>query len=152
MAHIIRKAQSGISNDLSSSITLSNFVLTSLSRVGISSRITKLAYDPVQSLLAVGTASTKFGPGQIYVFGKGRIQASFPLPRRGTGVKELRFCADRLVCLDDRGDLVIVNLADKKVQAGWSPPGQVTAIACDAALDYVLLGMGNGKFHTQQIS
>lgn len=145
MAHMIRKAQSGIQNDLSSNITLSNFVLTSLTRIGISSRITKLAYDPIQSLLAAGTSSTKFGQGQIYVFGKGRIQATFQLPRKGASVKELVFCADKIVCVDDRGDLVILDLAEKRFKAGWSPPGKVTAIACDSALDYVLLGMSNGK-------
>ncbi len=32
-----------------------------------------LAFEPVQSLLAVGTSESKYGPGKIYVFGRGRI-------------------------------------------------------------------------------
>lgn len=144
MAHLLRKTQSGISTDLSSAITINNFILTSLTRIGISSRITHLACDPVQSLLAVGTTSSKYGPGQIYIFGKGRTTATFPLTRHGAGVKRLLFCGQRLVCLDDRGDIVVVGLAEMKLLGSWSPPGQVTAVACDATMDYVILGMNNG--------
>lgn len=50
------------------------------------------------------------------------------------------------MCLDDRGDLMVVNLGDRRV-ASWSPPGGVGAVASDAALDYVILGMLNGESH-----
>lgn len=104
-----------------------------------------MVYDPVQSLLAVGTSSSNFGPGQVYVFGNKRISCTLPLAAPRASVKVLQFCSDKLLCLDDKNDLSIYSLVDKKLVASYSPPGHVTAIASDHTLDYVILGMGNGK-------
>ena len=54
---------------------------------GINSKVTQVAYDPVQSLIAVGTSESKFGPGQIYVFGQKRVEVVLPLPTR-SGITE----------------------------------------------------------------
>lgn len=116
-----------------------------LNRFGISSLITTLAYDPVQSLLAAGTRSTQFGSGQIYLFGQNRISATLTLPSRRASVRQLEFCSDRLLCLDDRNDFSVFSLVLKKLVVSYSPPGQVTCFVSDPTLDFVLLGMANGE-------
>lgn len=102
-----------------------------------------VAYDPVQSLLAVGTNETKFGEGQIYVFGWKRVNVVLQLPRRGS-VKSLHFCADKLICFDRSNDVLVYSLESKRLIGSYSPPGRVFAVCVDPALDYVLLGMQGG--------
>lgn len=116
-----------------------------LERFGISSRITALAYDPVQSLLAAGVGASQFGAGQIYVFGRERISKTLPLASPKSNVKTIQFCADRLLALDDRGDFTMYSLPDMRLVTSYSPPGQVTCIASDPTLDFVLLGLSNGE-------
>jgi syntaxin-binding protein 5 len=145
MTHLLRAKQSGIQADFSETINSTLFAPTFLNHYGINSQITKISYDPVQSLLAVGTASTRFGNGRIYVFGSGRIEVQFDLPRKNAGVKWMSFCADRLVVLDDKGDLLIFGLVERKLQSSYSPPGSVISVACDPTLDFVVLGLQNGE-------
>ncbi|KAF2723408.1 hypothetical protein K431DRAFT_219933 [Polychaeton citri CBS 116435] len=144
MAHLLRGKQAGIHNDLSAGLTSDLFVLDDLARYGVNSQIGCLAYDPVQSLLAVGTKSSQFGPGQIYVFGQGRIQVTFPLPARGASVEVLQFCAEKLVCLDSKHEISVYSLEARRLLASHSPPGIITTMVSDPMLDYVILGLQSG--------
>ncbi|KAF2084580.1 hypothetical protein K490DRAFT_59546 [Saccharata proteae CBS 121410] len=143
MAHLLRGKQAGIQNDLSAGLVPELFILDDISRFGINSQIASIAYDPVQSLIAVGTKETQFGHGQVYVFGQQRISVVLPLPTKASA-RTLRFCADKLVCLDSKHDISVYSLEEKRMLASHSPPGTVTAIHTDPALDYALLGMQNG--------
>lgn len=106
-------------------------------------RTSCLAYDPVQSLLAVGTNESKFGKGQIYVFGRNRIQKFF-LPTRTTSLKILQFCAGRLVSLDKRGEITVWDLdTAKKVSSGVCGGGVATLVT-DPMLDWAFIGHTNG--------
>ena len=145
MAHLLRGKQAGIQNDLSAGINSDFFAIDDLARYGINSQISTLAYDPVQSLLAVGTRSTQFGAGQIYIFGRKRIQVIFQLPRPGASVQTLQFCADKLICLDSKHDISVYSLEAKRLLASHSPPGAVTVLCSDPMLDYALLGMQTGE-------
>lgn len=144
MAGLIRSRQAGIQNDLSAGLSADLFVIDDLARYGINSQISALAYDPVQSLLAVGTRSSQFGPGQIYVFGQKRICVTLQLPPRGASVHTLQFCADKLVCLDSKHDVSVFSLEAKMILSSHSPPGVVTALCTDPMLDYALIGMQTG--------
>lgn len=144
MTHLLRAKQSGIQGDFSEGLSSILFAPSLISHFGINSQLTRIAYEPVQSLLAVGTRSSQFGNGRVYVFGGKRIQMIFDLPRKNAGVKWMSFCADRLVILDDKGDLVIFGLVERKLQSTYSPPGSVLSVACDPTLDFVLLGLQNG--------
>jgi hypothetical protein len=115
-----------------------------VSQFGINSRISQIAYDPVQSLLAVGTTESKFGDGQIYVFGQKRVQVIFPLSRRAS-VKTLQFCAEKLLCLDSKNDLSVFSLETKRLLNAHSPPAKITALHSDPTLDYALLGTQTGR-------
>ncbi|KAI9728452.1 MAG: hypothetical protein M1828_003853 [Chrysothrix sp. TS-e1954] len=146
MAHFLRGKQAGVQNDFSANVTPDLFALDDLRRYGISAQITELAYDPVQSLLAAGTARSNAGvAGQIYVFGGGdnaeRVTHVFQLPSTRASVKTLQFCSDKLLCLDDKNDLNIFSLATKKLTVSYSPPGAVSAMASDPTLDYAILGL-----------
>lgn len=102
-----------------------------------------LAYDPVQSILAVGTNETKFGKGQIYVFGRNRIQKFF-VPSRPTSIRSIQFCANRLVSLDTKGEVTIWDLDSAKRVAGGPVGSAAVAMATDPMLDWAILGHSNG--------
>ncbi|KAF2864196.1 putative snare-dependent exocytosis protein [Piedraia hortae CBS 480.64] len=141
MAHLLRGKQAGLQNDLSAGLSTELFGIDDISRCGVNSEISCLAYDPVQSLLAVGTKASRFGRGQVYIFGRNRIQVILPLPSpRGTSVQTLQFCADKLICLDDKHDIAVFSLERKDVVAAFTPPGIVTTVCSDPTLDYALLG------------
>ncbi|KAI7364393.1 snare-dependent exocytosis protein-like protein [Hortaea werneckii] len=146
MTHLLRGKQSGIQNDLSAGLTQELFIPDHLSRFGINSQVSCLAYDPVQSLLAVGTKSSQFGPGQIYIFGRTRIEVVLPLSTQSQGahVQTLQFCAEKLVCLDSKHDISVYSLELKSLLASHSPPGHVTVLCTDPMLDYAMLGMQTG--------
>lgn len=143
MTHLLRGKQAGIQNDFSAGITPEFVALDDINRYGINSQVSAVAYDPVQSLLAVGTNETKFGEGQIYIFGQKRVNAVFQLQRRGS-VRSLHFCADKLICFDSRNDISVFSLDAKRLVGSYSPPGTVFAVCVDPALDYVFLGMQTG--------
>lgn len=159
MAGFLRGKQAGIQNDLSAGILPGLFAPDDQARFGINSqigydptvssivksRLTStvnrcLAYDPVQSLLAIGTNETTFGSGQIYIFGQKRVQAVLKLPRRAS-VKDLQFCSDRLISLDSKNDIIIWNLVTGKKLASYAPPGAVMALVTDPMLDWALIGV-----------
>ncbi|CAG8972386.1 hypothetical protein HYALB_00007139 [Hymenoscyphus albidus] len=144
MASFLRGKQAGIQNDLSAGILPGLFSPDDRARFGINSQIGTLAYDPVQSLLAVGTTESAFGGGTIYVFGQARIQYNFTLPRRAS-VKQLHFVADRLISLDSKNEIIVWDLQSKQKLASFNPPGVVTALVTDPMLDWIFTGLQNGE-------
>lgn len=115
-----------------------------MTRYGVNSQVSALAYDPVQSLLAVGTNDTKYGSGQIYVFGQDRVQVTLHLPRKAS-VKTLHFCADKLISIDSKNDISIFDLDTTRIVASYAPPGLITALASDPVLDFAIIGLQNGE-------
>lgn len=77
------------------------------------------------------------------MFGQKRVCQTLPLPRKAS-VKILRFCADKLVAVDSKNDIVVYSLETTKIMSSYTPPGQVTALLTDPALDYALIGLQNG--------
>ncbi|KAH8727170.1 lethal giant larvae like, C-terminal-domain-containing protein [Phaeosphaeriaceae sp. PMI808] len=144
MAHLLRGKQAGVSNDLSTGLGPDLFVLDHIRNYGINSKITQIAYDPVQSLIAVGTSESKFGNGQIYIFGQNRVEVVLSLPRQAS-VKILQFCAEKILCVDSKNDLSIFSLDTKKLINAHSPPARITALHSDPTLDYALLGTQHGE-------
>jgi syntaxin-binding protein 5 len=103
-----------------------------------------MAYDPVQSILAIGTNESTFGSGQIYIFGQKRVQVNLTLPRRAS-VKSLHFVSDRLISLDSKNELIIWDLQTGNKVASYSPPGVATVMVTDPMLDWALIGLQNGE-------
>src|SRR5271163_4527472 len=120
-------------------------MLMQFARYGINSQVSAFAYDPVQSLLAVGTSESQFGPGIIYVFGQKRVCHTFNPPRKSS-VRQLQFCANRLLSLDSKNDVSVFSLETGKLIASYAPPGHVMALVSDPSLDYCLIGLQNGRY------
>ncbi|KAF9701534.1 hypothetical protein EKO04_000657 [Ascochyta lentis] len=142
--HLLRGKLAGVNNDLSHGLGPDLLILDHIRNYGINSKITQVAYDPVQSLIAVGTSESKFGNGQIYVFGQKRIEVVLPLPHRAS-VKILQFCAEKLLCVDSRNDLSVFSLETKTLVNAHSPPAKITALHSDPTIDYALLGTQHGE-------
>lgn len=169
MASFLRGKQAGMQNDLSAAILPHLFSPEEQSRYGINSQIRSatirkhpaglawianvseltgspyscLAYDPVQSLLAVGTNETKYGNGMIYIFGQIRVQKLIQ-PSKPTSFRTIQFCANRLVTLDARSEITIWDLDTGARIAGSSSAGAVASLVTDPMLDWALLGLTNG--------
>ncbi|KAL8726904.1 MAG: hypothetical protein Q9166_006393 [cf. Caloplaca sp. 2 TL-2023] len=144
MAHLLRGKQAGIQRDFSAGLDPQLFAIDEIARYGINSQISALAYDPVQSLLAVGTNDTQSGSGQIYVFGQSRVSVVLPLPRKSS-VKLIQFVADKLVCVDSKNEVSVFSLETTRILSTYTPPGSVTALLTDPTLDFALLGLQNGE-------
>ena len=109
----------------------------------MNSQISAIAYDPIQSLIAVGTSDTQFGSGQIYVFGQRRVSVVFEFPRKASA-RFLQFCAGKLISIDSRNEICVYSLATGRMVVSYAPPGQVTALLTDPSLDYAFIGLQNG--------
>ena len=114
-------------------------------RYGVNSQISTLAYDPVLSLLAVGTNDSKFGPGLIYVYGQNRVCSTFTTPRRSS-IRQLHFCADKLVSLDSKNDVCVFSLQTGRTLASYAPPGNASTLFVDPGMDYCFIGLQNGGY------
>ncbi len=112
-------------------------------RYGVNSQISVVAYDPVQSLLAVGTNESPFGPGAVYIYGQKRVCVTFNTPRRSS-IRAIQFCADKVIVLDSKNDVSIFSLDSKHLVANYAPPGHVTTMLSDPSLDYCFTGLQNG--------
>ncbi|KOS17679.1 Lethal(2) giant larvae protein -like protein SRO77 [Escovopsis weberi] len=143
MAGFLRGKQAGIQNDLSASIRPEFFAPDDQARHGIGSQISCFAYDPVQSLLAIGTSESKFGPGRVYVFGKERVQKMLEPPRRST-FRSLHFSLGRLVTLDAKNELGVWDLDTGARVAAQVIGGPVACVVTDPMLDWAFVGLQNG--------
>ena len=65
-------------------------------------------------------------------------------PRRSS-ITTVRFCADKLISLDSKNDIVVFSLETRGVVTTYSPPSKVTALLTDPTLDYALIGLQNGR-------
>jgi syntaxin-binding protein 5 len=123
---------------------IQNSDITQVARYGINSQIATIAYDPVQSLLAVGTNESQYGSGQVYVFGQRRVSVTLTIPKRAS-IRMMNFCADKLVCVDSKNNLIIFSLENRRVLAAYTPPGRITVLLTDPTVDYALIGLQNGS-------
>ncbi|KAK3903741.1 lethal giant larvae like, C-terminal-domain-containing protein [Staphylotrichum tortipilum] len=160
MAGFLRARQAGIQNDLSAGIDPGAFNPDELARYGINSQISCVAYDPTQSLLAIGTSASQYGPSKIYVFGRSRVLRTFtptphpPPPTRPSSssqpqphhtpaaVRYLAFVANRLVSLDAHHELAVWDLDTGQHVARSTYSGRA---ACppvtDPGLDWAFVGV-----------
>ncbi|KAK5661716.1 hypothetical protein OQA88_9816 [Cercophora sp. LCS_1] len=142
MASFLRGKQSGVQNDLSAAISPNLFAPDEQARYGVNSQISCMAYDPVQSLLAVGTSESQYGPGRIYVFGQQRVR-KWMSPPRPASMQQLSFVANRLISRDSRHELAIWDLNTGEQIAKYTYT-QVTHTLTDPMLDWVLVGLQHG--------
>jgi len=109
-----------------------------------------MAYEPVQSLIAVGTNETRFGGGKIYVFGQARVQKFF-VPSRPCSFADIQFCANRLISLDTKNEVTIWDLDTGTQITSCHAPGMVTCMVTDPMLDWCFLGLQTGEIYAYDI-
>ncbi|KAL2176659.1 lethal giant larvae like, C-terminal-domain-containing protein [Thermothelomyces heterothallicus CBS 202.75] len=163
MAGFLRAKQAGVQKDLSAGIAPGAFKPDEQARYGISSQISCLTYDPTQSLLAVGTTASKYGPAQIYVFGGRRVARTITLHQTsglsalassiGTSgaaalqpplsVRYLAFVANRLVSLDSHNELAVWD-PDTGQKVCRTTYGRASCVTTDPGLDWAFVGSENG--------
>lgn len=72
------------------------------------------------------------------------MQVTFTLQRKSS-VKFLKLCGSKVVVVDNKSELTVLDLGDPGAEgAKYSPPGAVSSILTDPALDWVFLGLQNG--------
>ncbi|GAW26143.1 putative snare-dependent exocytosis protein [Rosellinia necatrix] len=150
MASFLRGKQAGMQNDLSANILPGLFAPDERSRYGINSQISCVAYEPVQSLVAVGTNESRFGGGRIYVFGQSRVQKFFA-PPRPSSFADLQFCANRLISLDTKNEVTIWDLDAGVSIASFHAPGVVACMLTDPLLDWCFLGLQTGEVYAYDL-
>lgn len=101
------------------------------------------AYDPAQSLLAIGTSESKFGPGKISVFGQRRVQKILE-PSRRTSFQFLQFSGNRLISIDKKNELGVWDLDTGERVYALVIAGIVVSLVADPMLDWAFIGLQNG--------
>ncbi|TWU78220.1 hypothetical protein ED733_007990 [Metarhizium rileyi] len=144
MSSFLRSKQAGIHNDLSASIRPELFMPDEQARYGMGSQIGCLGYDPVQSLLAIGTKESSFGPGKIYIFGQRRIQKTLQ-PPRACSFHSVQFSANKLVSLDTKSELAVWDLDTGARVAVQVIAGTAVVLVTDPMLDWAFIGLKNGE-------
>ncbi len=120
--------------------------LNKLCRYGMSGRPVGIAFDPVQSLLAISTDL-----GEIHVYGQQQVEVVFML-NSDIPITNLRFVKGiYLVAVDARSTIMVFSIYSKKMLSTFSPPGKVTAMETDPSLDWLLLGLQNGTIYAYDI-
>ncbi|KAK7422646.1 Lethal(2) giant larvae sro7 [Neonectria punicea] len=143
MAAFLRSKQAGVQNDLSASIRPELFMPDDQARYGINSQISCFAYDPVQSLLAIGTSESKFGPGKISVFGQRRVQKILE-PARRSSFQFLQFSGNRLISVDTKNELGVWDLDTGERVYALVVAGNVVSLVADPMLDWAFIGLQSG--------
>lgn len=99
-----------------------------------------IAYDPVQSLLAVCTNTNS-----IHVYGQGTVEVVFGLKSLGT-VSHLKFVKGvYLVCVETSGSITVLSLESKEILGRYLAHGTVFAVETDPSLDWLVVGLNNGS-------
>ncbi|KAK4166549.1 Lethal(2) giant larvae protein SRO7 [Cladorrhinum sp. PSN259] len=151
MASFLRAKQAGVANDLSAGITPGMFNPDEQSRYGINSQISCIAYDPTQSLLAIGTHSSQFSPtGKIYVFGQSRVHKTFSPTKPGASIRQLSFVASRLISLDTENQLAIWDLGTGELAAKYTY-SKVAALITDPGLDWAFVALQTGDIYVYDL-
>lgn len=115
------------------------FGIYELQKYGIVGNIHTLAFDPLQSLMAV---ITEFN--QVYIFGQSRVQVTFPLESISP-IRSLRFIKGiYLIAVDSTSTIYVISLLRKKVIHKCIAKVPITAFACDYSLEFVYVGLKNG--------
>jgi syntaxin-binding protein 5 len=68
---------------------------------------------------------------------------TFTLPRRAS-IRILQFCANRLISVDSKNEVIVWDLQEARKIASYAPPGAVTALVTDHMLDWAFIGLQNG--------
>ncbi|RLV89407.1 Lethal [Spathaspora sp. JA1] len=112
-----------------------------INQLGIpQSSIVAVAYDPVQSLLAIATTNN-----DVRVYGQVNVEVVFEFNLKHP-ITFLRFIKGvYLVCWSPGAGLTILSLHSKKILGKYSFSGTITCAETDPSLDFLIFGLSNGS-------
>ncbi|KAI5817520.1 lethal giant larvae like, C-terminal-domain-containing protein [Pyronema omphalodes] len=143
----IRTKQSGVQNDFTGALAglKDYFNIEEVERYGLPYNISTLAYDPVQSLLAVATHQNGESHAEVHVFGRNRVQVAYQLGHPAA-VKQLQLCDSRIIVFDSANKITIFDLRTPG-QPGktYTVPGAATYVRSDPCLDWLFIGTQTGE-------
>mmetsp|Transcript_7656 Transcript_7656/g.9671 ORF Transcript_7656/g.9671 Transcript_7656/m.9671 type:complete len:1077 (+) Transcript_7656:23-3253(+) len=103
--------------------------------------ITAIAYDPIQSLLAVATTNN-----DVRVYGQKSVEVVFEF-NTSSPMTELRFIKGIYLVgiLPGGSGITVLSLHSKSILGTFLPSGTITAIDLDPSLDFLIVGLSNGS-------
>ncbi|EGW30283.1 uncharacterized protein SPAPADRAFT_52383 [Spathaspora passalidarum NRRL Y-27907] len=118
-----------------------NIDLKVINQLGIPrSSVVAVAYDPVQSLLAISTTNN-----DVRVYGQVNVEVVFEFNLKHP-ITFLRFIKGvYLVCWSSGSGLSILSLHSKKILGTYSFSGAITCAEADPSLDFLIFGLNNGS-------
>ncbi|OWB55705.1 hypothetical protein B5S28_g1581 [[Candida] boidinii] len=129
---------SGESN-LSQGLDDIKFKIEELQSYGIAGKVRSLAYDPVQSLMAMITEYN-----EIHIFGQNRVSSIIKL-QTVNSIRALRFVKGiYLVAIDNLSTIFVISLHSKKVIHTIIAKLPITAFETDYSIEFIFVGFRNG--------
>ncbi|TID25530.1 hypothetical protein CANINC_002920 [Pichia inconspicua] len=111
-----------------------------LQQYGIAGQVRSMAFDPVQSLIAVVT-----NYNTVYIFGQSRVNVSIPL-NSVSSIRALKFIKGAyLVAIDSANTIFVISLHQKKVIHSCVTRVPITSYVTDYSLEFVFVGLKNGS-------
>lgn len=111
-----------------------------ISQFGLPGKVTALAYDPVQSLMAVGTDL-----GVLHILGTGAIQADLVKGKQLSPIRHIRFVKSvYALTIDDANVVTVWALDTREVWATYNVTTKVTSLWTDISMDWLFLGLDTG--------
>ncbi len=86
----------------------------------------------------------------ILQVGQSRVNKLF-IPPRSSSFSSLQFCANRLVSLDTKNELIVWDLDTGKRITGYHAPGLVVSMVTDPVLDWCFLGLQTGDVYAYDL-
>lgn len=140
VSNVIKTA--GVSDLSPADINPKHIEVTTTSQLGLpKNSVVAVAYDPVQSLLAVATTDN-----QVRVYGQHMVEVVFEF-KSATPISELKFIKGvYLVCIQPiSGNIIVLSLHSKEILTTYSPPGKIHSVESDPSLDFLIIGLTNGQ-------
>ncbi|VEU21494.1 DEKNAAC102775 [Brettanomyces naardenensis] len=126
-------------DNLSQGMDKIQFEVDELQSYGEAGRVKALAYDPVQSLMAV---ATEFN--HVCIFGQARVTYTLEL-QTVNPIKALRFVKGIYLLVFDSVDTIfVISLFTKTVLRKITTSVEITAFDTDYSLEFVFVGLKNG--------
>ncbi|GME85119.1 unnamed protein product [Ambrosiozyma monospora] len=126
-------------NNLSQGLEEIPYSIDELQSYGIAGRVKQLAFDPIQSLMAV---CTEFN--HVLIFGQSRVSFTLKLTSVNA-IRGLRFVKGLyLIAIDSVSTIYVISLNEKKVVRTLTAKLPITAFETDYSLEFVYIGLTNG--------
>lgn len=132
----------GISDLSPTDISPKQIELATITQLGLPlNSIVAIAYDPIQSLLAVSLTNN-----QVRVFGQHMVEVVFEF-KTSSPITDLRFVKGvYLVCVQPvANNVIVLSMHSKEVLTTYLTPGHICSIETDPSLDWLIIGLTNGQ-------